>query len=83
MPLLVGLSGKRKMCYVVVFLLTYIFIVHRNRLLAQLFLDLLELKVSFTMQSMLELWLLEAVHTSYIHLRGCHITEIEIEFYLL
>jgi hypothetical protein len=35
-----------------VFSLTYILIVHRNRLFARLFLDLPELKASFTMPSM-------------------------------
>ena len=53
MLLLVGSSGKRKICDIPVFPLTS-FTVHRNRLLAQLFLDPLELKVSFTMRFMVD-----------------------------
>jgi hypothetical protein len=68
-----------------VFLLTCIFTAHRNRLFARLFLDLLELKVSFTTRSMLELWLLgsqERYIIIFIYTGLSHSNlEIEIEFY--
>ena len=73
MPLLVGLSGKRKISYIPVFLLTRIFIVHRNHLFARLSLDLLELKVSFTMRSMLELWQLYYPFITFIYTGLLHI----------
>ena len=73
MPLLVGLSGKRKISYIPVFPLTRIFIAHRNRLFARLSLDLLELKVSFTMRSMLELWKLYYSFITFIYTGLLHI----------
>ena len=73
MPLLVELSGKRKISYILVFPLTRIFIVRRNRLFARLSLDLLELKVSFTMRSMLELWQLYYPFITFIYTGLLHI----------